>query len=173
MSQWACTSILFAVLRHRFAHSLCHYVEWFLNAAPMSSNLSGSMSTSGEGISRNRMTFLIKLCCPEAAVGTLPLAGHRCFNFSDVTCDTTLPFNGSFHHIWSVGRWIRKLLYDWMVWDLTKFHECKHLSTDICILVYTLEDSSMDPWTLRWNNYKYYTSIYYIMTSIRKWWHWM
>ena len=111
-------------------HILCHYSEWFLSTAPLpsslSSSLSGSMSTGREGISRNRMTFLIKLCYPEPAVGTLPLAGHRCFNFSDVKYDTALPFNGSFHHIWSAGRWIRKHLYDWMVWDLTKCHECKH-----------------------------------------------
>ena len=81
---------------------LCHYAEWFLSTAPMpslSSNLSWSMSTGSEGISRNRMTFLITLWYPEPAVGTLPLAGHRCLDFSDVTYDTTLPFNGSFHHM--------------------------------------------------------------------------
>ena len=90
-------------------------LAWFLSTAPipsLSSNLSGSMSTGHEGISRNRMTFLIKLCYPEPAVGTLPFAGHRCFNFSDVTYNTAFPFNGSFHHIWSAGRCIRKHLYD-------------------------------------------------------------
>ena len=98
---------------------LCHNAEWLLSTASMpslSSKLSGSMSTVREGISRNRMIFLIKLCYPEPAVGTLPLAGHRCFNFSVVTYDTAIPFNGSFHHIWSAGRWIRKHLYDW--WNI-------------------------------------------------------
>ena len=108
---------------------LSHYAEWFLSTAPMpslSSNLPGSMSTGCEWISRNRITFLVKLCYPEPAVGTLPLAGHKCFNFCDVTYDTALPLIVSFHHIWSAGRCIRKRLYDWMVWDLTKCHECKH-----------------------------------------------
>ena len=63
------------------------------------SNLSVSMSTGREGISRNRMTFVIKLRYPEPAVGTLPLAGHRCFIFSYMTYETALPINGSFHHI--------------------------------------------------------------------------
>ena len=87
---------------------LCHYFKWLLNTAPMpslSSNLSGSMSTGREGISRNRLTFLIKLCYPEPSVGTLPLAGHRCFNFSDVTYDTALPREFSPHLIcWSMDQ---------------------------------------------------------------------
>ena len=108
---------------------LCHHAERFPSTAPMpslSSNLSGSISTGREGIARDRMAFFIKLCYPEPTVGTLPLTGHRCFNFSDVTYDTALPFNVNIHYIWSVGRWIRRHLFDWLVWDLTKCHGCNH-----------------------------------------------
>ena len=156
MSHWACTLIFYSVLRQKFAHLLCHYAEWFLTTAwipSLSSNLSESMSTRREGISRNRITFLIKLCYPEPAVCTLPLTGHRCFNFSDLTYNTALPFNGRFHHIWSAGRWIGHL-YDWMVWDLTKCPEFKHYSTDICTMVHMLEDSNMDVLTLPWKHNK-------------------
>ena len=44
----------------------------------------------------------------------LSMAKHKHFYFSNMTYDTTLPFHGNFHHIWSAGRWIKIHLYDWI-----------------------------------------------------------